>query len=463
MTVLVKGQRINLAQKFPQLQQLRLSVSWQLKPEFVSALYDVDVSVFMINNEGKIPAEEYFVFYNNPESPDNALSLLEKGQSVNIQEILIELAGINKDVTEIVFVLTIHDASSLKQNFSHFQHVKLGVVDTGNNQPLFTYVQDQFAEETACELASIYQKDAAWRFNPVGQGYNAGLQEFLDQYHGSGAAEQPNTATLEAEPNNFAATGPVKSNAIPAAADHAAAASPLPAARGPVTLSKLDLLKKKVDVVILKKSLQKTTARIGVVLDISGSMRRLYNNGTVQNVVERLLALATRFDDDGVLDVWVYDMKFSRLPSVTELTLPDYINREVLNNNKISKFRANNEPPVMRDVIQKYLTEDDGSLPVYLIFINDGGIKRSARGQDSVTKVLTDSSDKPIFWQFVGIGDANFDVLRKLDDLEGRYIDNANFFHILDIEKETDEDLYDKLLSEFPSWLHEARNKKIIQ
>ncbi|MGK7379234.1 VWA domain-containing protein [Planococcus sp. 1R117A] len=33
--------------------------------------------------------------------------------------------------------------------------------------------------------------------------------------------------------------------------------------------------------------------------------------------------------------------------------------------------------------------------------------------------------------------------------MEGRFIDNANFFHLEDVNKVTDEELYDQLLDEF--------------
>lgn len=68
-------------------------------------------------------------------------------------------------------------------------------------------------------------------------------------------------------------------------------------------MSSISLLKKNVGVILEKKNLNNVVARVGLVLDISGSMRKLYKNGTVQNVVERILAVASRFDDDGQLDV----------------------------------------------------------------------------------------------------------------------------------------------------------------
>lgn len=157
-------------------------------------------------------------------------------------------------------------------------------------------------------------------------------------------------------------------------------------------MSTISLLKKNVGVILEKKKLNNVVARVGLVLDISGSMRNLYRNGTVQKVVERILAVASQFDDDGQLDV----------------------------------------------------------------FINDGGCKKT------IKKPVVSSSNKPIFWQFVGIGDSNFEVLKKLDEMEGRFIDNANFFHIQDIEKISDDELYNKLLHEFPSWLQEAKEKGVL-
>lgn len=221
-------------------------------------------------------------------------------------------------------------------------------------------------------------------------------------------------------------------------------------------MSTINLMKKTVGVILEKKKLTNVVARVGLVLDISGSMRTLYKNGTVQKVVERILAVASKFDDDGMLDVWVYDNEYSRLKSVTESDFDNYVEDYILKNDLVHKFGRNDEPPVMEDVIQKYTLEQPSKEPAFIVFINDGGCKKT------IKKPIVNSSTKPIFWQFVGIGDSNFDTLEKLDTMEGRFIDNANFFHIKDIEKITDEELYNKLLDEFPSWLKEAKEKGIL-
>ncbi|MDA7026378.1 VWA domain-containing protein [Bacillus sp. CLL-7-23] len=218
----------------------------------------------------------------------------------------------------------------------------------------------------------------------------------------------------------------------------------------------INLQKKSLDIVLEKKQLTKVTARVGLVLDITGSMRSLYKNGTVQKTVERMLAVADRFDDDGQLDVWVYDNEFSRLKSVTEKDFSGYVNREIIENGGVHKFGRNNELPVMEDVLKKYLAEEQSPYPAFIIFINDGGCKKS------IKSIIESSSDKPLFWQFIGIGNGNFDFLKKLDTLDNRYLDNAGFLQIEDIEKISDDELYDAILREFPNWLSEAKQAGIL-
>lgn len=222
-------------------------------------------------------------------------------------------------------------------------------------------------------------------------------------------------------------------------------------------MSTISLKKNAARIVLEKKKLTGVTARVGIVLDISGSMRQLYRKGIVQDAVERILAVASQFDDDGSLDVWVYDNEFSRLPAVTEKDFSDYVERQILTNDSIHKFGRNDEPKVMEDVILKYTEEEPSGEPVFLVFINDGGCK------PGIKKSIVSSSTQPIFWQFVGIGNSNFDVLRKLDTMEGRFVDNANFFHLDYLENVTDEELYDQLLNEFPEWLEEAKQKGILR
>ena len=96
--------------------------------------------------------------------------------------------------------------------------------------------------------------------------------------------------------------------------------------------------------------------------------------------------------------------------------------------------------------------------PTFVFFITDGDNFDRAETE----RVVRESANQPIFWQFVGIGRENFKFLQKLDDLSGRYVDNADFFKVADIKKISDDELYDKLLTEFPDWLKEIKAKGML-
>ena len=47
--------------------------------------------------------------------------------------------------------------------------------------------------------------------------------------------------------------------------------------------------------------------------------------------------------------------------------------------------------------------------------------------------------------------------------MEGRVVDNCNFFQIDHIDSMSEATLYDLLLQEFPIWLKEATHKNILR
>lgn len=77
---------------------------------------------------------------------------------------------------------------------------------------------------------------------------------------------------------------------------------------------------------------------------------------------------------------------------------------------------------------------------------------------DESEETIKNASKYPVFWQFVGLGNASFDFLQSLDDIRGRYVDNADFFSVDNVDKIT----YFNLLNEFPSWLTNKKVKDMI-
>ncbi|WCK57063.1 VWA domain-containing protein (plasmid) [Aneurinibacillus sp. Ricciae_BoGa-3] len=217
----------------------------------------------------------------------------------------------------------------------------------------------------------------------------------------------------------------------------------------------LNLRKEAFSICLEKKSLD-LIARVGVAMDDSGSMEKLFKNGTVQTTVERFLPVALRLDDNRELDIWLFSEGYKRLPSITERDFYDYVNREVMSK---ASWGGTNYAPIIRDIVKKYAVEEPSPVPTFIIFVTDG----ENWDKEEAKRAITEASKHNIFFQFVGIGRESFQFLQKLDDLEGRYIDNADFFKIEDINSLSDERLYDMLMTEYPSWEKEARRVGLVR
>ena len=217
---------------------------------------------------------------------------------------------------------------------------------------------------------------------------------------------------------------------------------------------------------VKKKHLEDINACVVLVMDISNSMRKTYADGTVQEIVNKILPIAVQFDEEGELDFWYYGSIFQRRPPVS---LENYKNAVPSDwEDLMSLLGGGTEAQlVMQDVMDEY---EYYNLPVYVIFITDGGFFE----KEEMEQILIDASKMPIFWQFVGIGKGNngfwgflygvnnYNVLKKLDKLEGRYVDNTGFFAIDDFRSVSESELYSRLLDKFPSWLKEAKSKNIF-
>lgn len=415
---LLKGQKADVT-KGRNLSLLSLRFGWTIGVSPMS----LDAAAFLLSGDGKCERDEHFIFYGNPEARDG--SVAHSATGTGEQEVIqVSLSRMPESISKIALTITIHEGERLGHYMKDVSGLYVRLVNSATEEELFRFdCGTGFTNETAVVVGELYRYNGEWKFNAVGSGFFGGLASLCTNFG------------LKVEEESAEAAAAVEEAALPI----------------------IDLRKKMVQITLEKKKLTNVTAKVGIVLDITGSMQGLYKNGTVQEVVERILAVACKFDDNAALDVWVYDTHFSRLPSVTEKDFNQYVQTHILNNDAIHKFGRNNEPPVMEDVIRKYTVEQDDGMPVFIIFINDGGVVKP------IKKVITASSVLPIFWQFVGIGDSDFEVLKKLDTMEGRLVDNANFIHLDDISAVSDESLYDQLLNEFPRWLEAAKEKRIIR
>ncbi|ALM47749.1 chemical-damaging agent resistance protein C [Flavobacterium psychrophilum] len=179
---LQKGQRETLsAPKFT------IGLGWDTNSSSTGAQFDLDASVFIMGDNKKLLADEFFVFYNNLKSPDEAVehtgdNLTGDGDGDD-EAILVDLSKVDTRVSELCIVVTIHDADTRKQNFGQVRNSFVRIVDASGTELLKYELEEDFSIETAVEFGRIYKRNNEWKFEAVGAGMRGGLQDYLNKYN----------------------------------------------------------------------------------------------------------------------------------------------------------------------------------------------------------------------------------------------------------------------------------------
>ena len=141
---------------------------------------DLDVSVFMTGDNGKVENETNFVFYNNPQ--DGAGSVIYSGDNRtgegegDDESVKVTLSKVPANVQKISFTVTIHEADARGQNFGQVSNAYIRIVDTAKNEELLRYdLGEDYSIETAIVVAELYRHNGEWKFAAVGSGFQGGL------------------------------------------------------------------------------------------------------------------------------------------------------------------------------------------------------------------------------------------------------------------------------------------------
>lgn len=179
---LTKGQRIEIG-----LSKVGIGLGWDPN-EGTGFDFDLDASAFMLGENKKIPKDEFFVFYNNPLSPDKAVESsgddTTGGSSDGDDETLtVDLTKVDPKIQEIIFTVTIHEYEARRQNFGQVRNSFIRIYNAQTNEEIAKYELDEdFSVETAVEFGRLYKRGGEWKFEAMGIGYKGGLDYFVKKY-----------------------------------------------------------------------------------------------------------------------------------------------------------------------------------------------------------------------------------------------------------------------------------------
>uniref|UniRef100_A0AAU2JVI0 TerD family protein n=1 Tax=Streptomyces sp. NBC_00049 TaxID=2903617 RepID=A0AAU2JVI0_9ACTN len=144
-----------------------------------------DISCFGLDANEQLSDDRYFVFFNQPKSPEESIQQLG-AQAGDTESFRVTLDRIPANIHKLSFTATIDGAGQMSQVGPGYIRIVAG----GEEVVRYAFTGAEFTTERAVMLGDFYLKDV-WRFAAVGQGFDGGLDALLKNFGGEVAEEEP--------------------------------------------------------------------------------------------------------------------------------------------------------------------------------------------------------------------------------------------------------------------------------
>lgn len=212
-----------------QLEKFSVGLGWQVR-EDASAKddFDLDVSAFMVDASGKIPTDDYLVFYNSekrlrvnehgdllkplkivpytewrsnddmraesrPVDPEISVigSLDDEGDEDHQDEgdaetIDMELSKVRPDIEKIIICVSIYDAKKRRQNFGQVENAYVRIYSEGHDalgqEEIIYDLTEDFSTCASVEFVQLYRHNGTWKVKALGIGHNGEFDELVAKF-----------------------------------------------------------------------------------------------------------------------------------------------------------------------------------------------------------------------------------------------------------------------------------------
>ena len=184
---LSKGGNVSLSKEAPGLKAITVGLGWDARVTDGQE-FDLDASVFICGEDGKVRTDKDFIFYNEKIGANGAVEHMGDNRTGegdgDDESVKINLEGIPADVKKMVFAVTIHDADARSQNFGQVSNAYMRVLNQEGGTEIAKFdLSEDASTETAMIFGEIYKNGDDWKFKAIGAGFAGGLGA-LAQAHG---------------------------------------------------------------------------------------------------------------------------------------------------------------------------------------------------------------------------------------------------------------------------------------
>ncbi|MFD4744716.1 TerD family protein [Streptomyces rubiginosohelvolus] len=241
---MVKGANVGLATLSEDVGSVVVSLGWSS----TTGEGDADVSVLLLDGDGKVRSDVDFCFYNNPVAGNGSVQLLGKTPTADGSEdrISFDLDAVPQDIEKVVVAASRYAGS----RFGELDDLRLTLADSAGDG-LVRFAVEGADEVSAVIFGELYRRSGEWKFRAVGQGYASGLaglatdygvdiDDDAEQEAAEAEAPEPDTAEQPAATGQDGPEPPARvpaqargADPVPGSAPEPPAAPPEPAAPGP--------------------------------------------------------------------------------------------------------------------------------------------------------------------------------------------------------------------------------------
>lgn len=183
---LTKGGNVNLSKEAPTLTNMTVGLGWNPRATDGQA-FDLDAIAFLLNEAGKVRADNDFIFFNNLTSAEGSVEHTgdnRTGEGAGDDEVIkVDLTKIPADVNKVVFCAVIYEGQARSQNFGQVSDAYIRIVNAQGGSEVARYdLSEDSSTETAMIFGELYKHNGEWKFRAVGQGFAGGLGPLAASY-----------------------------------------------------------------------------------------------------------------------------------------------------------------------------------------------------------------------------------------------------------------------------------------
>lgn len=147
--------------------KVRIALGWKSTP------CELDAVCFAVTSSGKVPADEWFIFFNQPRSPNGSI---EFNGAEKKAEFVIDLDTLPRHIERCIFAGVLDGEG----RFEQVRGATAGAVAAGSEQLL--YRVDESFPGKALIFVELYRHSSGWKLRAVGQGFKDGLHPLAESF-----------------------------------------------------------------------------------------------------------------------------------------------------------------------------------------------------------------------------------------------------------------------------------------